>query len=103
MSAHQLLFVGVETLWLHQDPILDADLAYVVEHARELYLLDQTFGETDLSCDRARNPRNPIRVAARKPVLRVNGLREGADSAEEQFAGSRVLAKREPGQIEGEQ
>src|SRR2546423_6773159 len=86
MPPHELLFVGIESHRLHEDAILDADLPDVVEKAGELDALDLPLADAHLSSDRAGDPGDAIRVATGEPVLRVDGLRQRTDGAEEQVA-----------------
>ena len=86
MTAHELLLVGIEPHRLHEDAVFDADLADVVQQARELDALDVRFAESHLTRDSPRDPRNPVRVASGEAIFRVDSLRERAHGAEEQLA-----------------
>ena len=94
MTPHELLLIGVKTSRFHQDPVLDADLADVVEEAGELDLLDLPLGDPELPRDRARDARHAIGVAAGEPVFRVDRLRQCLHRSVEEIARLGVPAER---------
>src|SRR6185295_3371720 len=76
VPTHEVPFVLIQPRWLHEDPILDADLPDVVEHPGEFDLFDLVLGEIHLTRDRPSYARYPIRMPTCESVLRIDRLRE---------------------------
>src|SRR5919198_5363674 len=100
MAAHQFLFVSLESLGFHEDPVFDADLADVVKHPSELNVLNLAFRQADLTRNCARDARYTIRMASGKAILGINRLGQSTHCSEEELTRFCVLAKGEPGQVE---
>src|SRR5258708_34834012 len=91
MPSHELLLISIEAQRLHEDAVLNADLANVMEHPGEFDSLDLGFIKTHLTRHGACDAGDTIRVATGEAVFRVDCLRERGYGAEEQVARLGVL------------
>src|SRR2546430_14767494 len=84
----------IEPRWLHKNLILDTDLPDVVEHPSQFDFFDVPLRQTHLSSDRACDTGYAVSVAASKPVLRIDRLRERTNSPEKETTRLGVLRER---------
>jgi hypothetical protein len=79
MPLDLLVLLETQAIRLGDDGVANADLAHVVEQARDVDALEQVLGESHLAGDLRGVHADALRVAARVGVLRVDGFGQCTD------------------------
>src|SRR4029077_3705196 len=82
---HQFKFFGVQRTGLFQDTIVDANFSYIMQKRRDTQLVEFFLRESKFACNESGIFRYSAGMASRVGVLFVDGRRQHANGAEEQF------------------